>query len=87
MNCIRRDIKNTDELLEITSNNDLNSLELTKTYKLVNGPKENKYIDAFKNSILGTEIGLKASGFSNILIIGTLVAIGALLIMYALWRV
>lgn len=89
MNCVKRDIANTNETLVISSNNNTNPLDVTKIYKLANNSqrKENKYLNAFKNSILGAEIGVKAEGFSNVLILGTLVAIGALSIMYAFWRI
>ena len=92
MNVLERDIQNTPgniDTLVISSKDNNYPLNLTKKYKLVNNmqSKENKYISAFKTSILGTEIGIKAEGFSNIAILATLIAIGTLCIMYIFWRV
>ena len=91
MNNIQRDIKNEDgtiETLVITSNDEY-ALNLNKTYKLANynQKKENKFISKFKNSILGSEIGVKAEGFSNVAILATIIAIGTVCIMYLLWKI
>ena len=90
MNNYQRDIKNedgTEETLVITSN-DTRTLDLTKTYKLANHTqkKENKLVNKFKNSIFGSDIGVKSGGFSNIAILATIIAIGTLCVMYFLWR-
>jgi len=92
MNCLERDMKNADgtiDTLIISSNDNTYPLDVNKTYKLVNNTykKENKFISAYKNSILGAEIGVKAEGFSTITILATLVAIGTLCIMYLFCRV
>ena len=90
MNNYQRDIKNedgTEETLVMTSN-DNRTLDLTKTYKLANHTqkKENKLVSKFKNSVLGSDIGIKSGGFSNIAILATIIAIGTLCVMYFLWR-
>ena len=90
MNNYQRDIKNedgTEETIVITSN-DNRTLDLTKTYKLANHKekKESKLAQKFKNSILGTDIGIKSAGFSNVAILATIIAIATLCIMYFLWR-
>ena len=90
MNNYQKDIKNedgTEETIVITSN-DNRTLDLTKTYKLANHTKKKESILAkkFKNSILGTDIGIKSAGFSNIAILATIIAIATLCIMYFLWR-
>ena len=92
MNCLERDMKNSDgtiDTLIISSNDNIYPLDVNKTYKLVNNTykKENKFISAYKNSILGAEIGVKAEGFSTITILATLVAIGTLCTMYLFCRV
>lgn len=92
MNSLERDIKNIDGTIDrliITSNNNLKVLDSTKTYKLANYANnlESKLTRKFKNSILGSEIGIKANGFSNIAILSTIIAIGVLLVMYILWRI
>lgn len=88
MNNYQKDIKNedgTEETIIITSN-DAHTIDLTRTYKLANQKKENKFASKFKNSILGADIGFKSAGFSNIAILATIIAIGTLSIMYFLWR-
>ena len=91
MNNIEKEIKNNDgttETLVITSNDNY-KLNLKGTYKLANykPKKENKLVSSFKNSILGTEIGVKAAGFSNIAILSTIIAIGIICVMYLFWRI
>ena len=88
MNNYQKDIKNedgTEETIIITSS-DTHTIDLSKTYKLANQKKESKLARKFKNSILGTDIGFKSAGFSNIAILATIIAIGAISIMYFLWR-
>ena len=90
MNNYQKDIQNEDgtqETIVITSN-DNRALDLTKTYKLANHTKkkESKFAKKFKNSILGTDIGIKSAGFSNVAILATIIAIATLCIMYFLWR-
>ena len=90
MNNFQRDIKNedgTEETIVVTSNDNYN-LNMNKTYKLANHTpkKENFLVKRFKNSILGTDIGIRSSGFSNVAILSTIIAVGALLVMYLLWR-
>lgn len=88
MNNYQKDIKNedgTEETIIITSN-DAHTIDLTRTYKLANQKKESKIARKFKNSVLGSDIGFKSAGFSNVAILATIIAIGALSIMYFLWR-
>lgn len=88
MNNYQKDIKNedgTEETIIITSN-DTHTIDLSKTYKLANQKKESNLARKFKNSILGTDIGFKSAGFSNIAILATIIAIGTLSIMYFLWK-
>jgi len=90
MNNFQKDIKNddgTEETIVITSN-DGYALNMNKTYKLANHTqkKESKLAKKFKNSILGADIGVKSGGFSNVAILATIIAVGALCIMYLLWR-
>jgi len=90
MNNIQRDIKNedgTEETIVMTSN-DNHVLNMNQTYKLANHTqkKENKLVQKFKGSILGADIGIKSGGFSNVAILATIIAVGALCIMYFLWR-
>lgn len=90
MNNFTRDIKNddgTEETIVITSN-DNHTINLNRTYRLANHKekKENKLVKKFKGSILGSDIGIKSGGFSNIAILATIIAVGTICIMYFLWR-
>ena len=80
MNNFTRDIKNedgTEETIVITSN-DSHVLNMNQTYKLANHTqkKESKLAKKF----------IKSGGFSNVAILATIIAVGALCIMYFLWR-
>ena len=90
MNNIQRDLKNEDGTKEtiIITSNDNHVLNLNQTYKLANHNfrKENKFVKKFKGSILGSDIGVKSSGFSNVAILATIIAVGVLCMMYFLWR-
>lgn len=86
---IKREIQEdngTIKTIMITSQ-DSKKLNLSKRYKLDKQLKENKISKIFKNSILGTEIGIKAEGFTTITILATLIAIASICIMYALFKI
>ena len=90
MNNFSRDIKNedgTEETIVITSNDNY-ALNMNHKYKLANHSqkKENKLVKKFKGSILGADIGVKSGGFSNVAILATIIAVGAICVMYFLWR-
>ena len=87
-----RDMNNGDgsiDTLNISSNDNNYPLDINKTYKLVNNTCkfENRIFNAYKNSIFGCEIGVKAEGFSNIAILATLVAIGMICLMLITFRI
>lgn len=90
MNNIQTKLTNEDGSIEtlLLTSNDNCILNMNKTYKISNKPqkKENKLTNAFKNSILGADIGVKAQGFSHVAILSTIIAIGAFCIMYIFWR-
>ena len=86
-----KDIINEDgtkETIVITSNDDY-TLNMTRNYRLANHQqkKESKFSKKFKNSLLGTDIGYKSSGFSHVAILATIIAIGALCVMYIIWKI
>ena len=76
-----------EETIVMNSNDNYN-LNMNQTYRLANKTEEKESLIAkkFKGSILGTDIGIKSSGFSNIAILATVIAIGAAFIMYFMWR-
>jgi hypothetical protein len=90
MNNFQRNIQNDDgtsDTIVITSNDNY-ALNMNRTYTLANHKvkKESLLVKKFKGSILGADIGVKSSGFSNIAILATIIAVGALCVMYFLWR-
>lgn len=90
MNNFQKEIKNedgTEETLVFTSKDNY-TIDTSKKYTLVNHQekKESKLTKKFKNSILGTDIGYKSSGFSNVAILATIIAVGTIFVMYLLWR-
>lgn len=70
----------------IISSNDNNKVKLNKKYVLV-GYEGNKYVDNFKNSIFGMDIGVNSNGFASIMIISTLIAIASFIGMYLAFRI
>lgn len=90
MNSMSKSFKNEDgseETLLINSDDNY-MLKLDKSYKLANHTekKENKLVKKFKGSILGTDIGVKSGGFSNVAILALVIALAAIAIMYFMWR-
>ena len=90
MNSISKNFKNEDGTEEqvIASSNDNYELNLANKYVLANRvqQKGSKLGRKFKNSILGSEIGVKNKGFSSVAILATVVALAALLVIYFMWR-
>jgi len=90
MNNMSKNFINDDGVEEtiILSSNDNREINLNKNYRLANHTekKESKLAKKFKGSILGADIGIKSGGFSNVAILSTVIALGAIAIMYFLWR-
>lgn len=72
----------------VMSSSDNYKLKLDKTYTIANHerPKESAFATKFKGSILGADIGVKSGGFTSVAILATVIAVGAIAIMYFLWR-
>ena len=92
VNTIEKDLKNGDGSIDtfvISSNDNVYPLDANNTYKLANynNKTENALLRMYKNSIFGTEIGVKAEGFSNIAILATILAVFGFIVMYISWRV
>jgi len=81
-------MKQEDLSLEITSCDNY-IVKMPTSYKLIKTAtkKENKIVNSFKNSILGTDIGINSEGFSYIAILATILAVGAFITMYLSWRI
>lgn len=90
MNNISKDFVNDDGTNEtmIASSNDEYKLNMDKKYVLANRKqkKVSKLSKRFKNSILGTDIGIKSKGFSSIAILATVIALAVLAVIYFMWR-
>lgn len=90
MNNLERNLKNSDGTEEkiVASSSDNYDLNMKETYTLANrkGFKQNKLGEKFKNSALGTDIGIHSQGFTSVAILATVIAIGALAIMYFFWK-
>ena len=90
MNNMSKSFKNEEGVEEtvVISSNDDYKLNLNKTYTIANRKhtKESALAKKFKGSILGADIGVKSGGFSNIAILATVIALGAIAIMYFIWR-
>lgn len=89
---LERNIQNTDGTIDtlIISSNDNNSpLDMNKTYKLANytSKKVNKLTTMYKNSILGSDIGINSKGFTHIAILSSIIAIASFCILYILFRI
>lgn len=89
MNNISKSYENSEGVKEtlIANSTDNYTLNLKGKYKLANHneKKESKLAKKFKGSILGTDIGVKSAGFTNIAILATVIALAAIAILYFLW--
>ena len=89
MNNISKSYENSEGVKEtlIANSTDNYTLNLKGKYKLANHneKKESKLAKKFKGSILGTDIGVKSAGFTNIAILATVIALAAVAILYFLW--
>ena len=90
MNNINKEMKDGEgntELLEINSSDNY-SVDLKWNYVLANRnyKNENKFVKKFKNSVLGSEIGVKNSGFTSVAILATVISISVILVLYFMWR-
>ena len=72
----------------VASSDDNYEVKLAKNYTLSNHQvkKESRLAKKFKGSILGSDIGIKSSGFSSVAILATVIALAVALILYFIWR-
>ena len=78
-------IKNNDGSVDriIATSNDNRNIMIGKEYKLVKFSNKK----AFKDTLLGSDIGVHSSGFINITIMSTVIAIATLVLMYISFRI
>ena len=57
-------------------------------YTLANNPhkKVNRFLEKYRSSILGRDIGTKSSGFATVATFATIISIVVLVVLYFLWR-
>ena len=85
-----KEITNEDgnkETVVLTSNDNYN-VKIDKNYTISNRKtkKTNKLTERFKSSFLGSDIGIKSSGFSSIAGLALFVALTAIGLLFLLWR-
>ena len=78
-------IKNSDGSVDriIATSNDDKNIMISENYKLVKFSNKK----AFKDTLLGSDIGIHSNGFVNISIISTLLALSTLVLMYIGFRI
>ena len=81
-----RDIKNRNGSVDtvLITSDDSYTVNIGTNYKLANydGPK-----NRFKNSVIGSDIGIHSKGFVSVAIISTLLSLSMIIIMYVNFRV
>ena len=81
-----RDIKNRNGSVDtvLITSDDNYTVNIGTNYKLANydGPK-----NRFKNSVIGSDIGIHSKGFVSVAIISTLLSLSMIIIMYVNFRV
>ena len=73
------------DIINISSSDNL-KVKLSKKYVLV-GYEGNKYVDNFRNSIFGMDVGTNNLGFASMLMISLILVILMILGMYLAFRV
>jgi len=88
MNTLSREMKNSDGSVDtvVINSNDNYTVSIPKAYKLV-GYGGNRLNDKFRASIFGSDIGINSNGFTSIMLVSTIIAIGTVLTLYFSWRV
>ncbi len=72
----------------VASSNDDYEVKIDKNYTLSNHneKKQSRLAKKFKSSILGSDIGVKSAGFSNVAILATVIALAVAVVIYFIWR-
>lgn len=78
-------IRNNDGSIDriIATSNDNKNIMIGEEYKLV------KFVNkkSFNDTLLGSDIGFSSSGFVNVTIISSLIAISTFIVMYVSFRI
>ncbi len=86
MNTVSKNIKNSNGTVDkvIANSSDNYDIMIGENYKLIKFSGNRK---TFKDTLFGTDIGIHSSGFINIAIISSLIAIMTIALMYLNFRV
>ncbi len=88
-NNINKEIQdNGEKSTVIISSNDDKKVNLNGNYTLANNPnkKTSRFVEKYRSSLLGRDIGMKSSGFASTTIFASIISIAVLLVLYFLWR-
>lgn len=90
MNELKKNFVNEDGVEEtvMASSNDEYRVDLNSNYTLVrkNIGESNKFVRKFKSSFLGSDIGIKSTGFTSVAILATVIALAVFVGLYLIWR-
>lgn len=86
MNTFKKEIKNKDNSVDIVfaKSSDNYIVIINDNYKLI---RFNNSKSTFKNSILGTDIGIHSKGFTSVVAISIIIAVGLMAIMLINFRI
>ena len=90
MNNLNKKFINDEGNIEtmVATSDDSYGVKIDKKYKLARKNKEvNSITRKFKSSFLGSDIGIKSSGFTSIAALAAVIAIGVIVVLFFLWRV
>ncbi len=78
---------NKSEIIITSSDNE--NINLKSNYKLQRPESKNKYMQkgAKAKGILTSDIGIKSQGFAPIFTLALIIALGAIIIAFILWRI
>lgn len=78
---------NKSEIIITSSDNE--NINLKSNYKLQRPESNNKYMQkgAKAKGILTSDIGVKSQGFAPIFTLALIIALGAIIIAFILWRI
>lgn len=72
----------------ILTSDDNYNVNMNGKYTLANNPHKNvnRFLEKYRSSILGRDIGTKSSGFATVATFATIISIVVLVVLYFLWR-
>ena len=86
MNTIKKEIKNKDSTVDIVfaKSSDNYNVIINDNYKLIRFSNSKSI---FNNSIFGSDIGIHSKGFTSIVEISSIIAVGLIVIMLINFRI